>query len=196
MTKDTKQHIFDAAKELFAKQGYDGVSMRKLAKQANISLSAIYHYYSDKDIMLQEIFDATNTQLGKDRAMLKMRQTMSEALQDRLEFQFEHMGEIAFVLKYYLHNRDQFRQNETGFVPEKTSLHIEEVLLLGRELGELREDIDIRREAKVITHAINGFVLEIYPAILSPKDTAKIIQDLHRFIMRSIAKEGLGVPMS
>ncbi len=196
MTKDTKQHIFDAAKELFAKQGYDGVSMRKLAKQANISLSAIYHYYSDKDIMLQEIFDATNTQLGKDRAMLKMRQTMSEALQDRLEFQFEHMGEIAFVLKYYLHNRDQFRQNETGFVPEKTSLHIEEVLLLGRELGELREDIDIRREAKVITHAINGFVLEIYPAILSPKDTAKIIQDLHRFIMRSIAKEGQGVPMS
>lgn len=196
MTKDTKQDIFDAAKELFAKRGYDGVSMRKLAKQANISLSATYHYYSDKDVMLQEIFDATNTQLGKDRAKLKVRQTMSEALQDRLEFQFAHMGEIAFVLKYYLHNRDQFEQNESGFVPEKTSLHIEEVLLLGRELGELREDIDIRREAKVITHAINGFVLEIYPAILSPKDTVKIIQDLHSFIMRSISKESQGVPMS
>ncbi len=186
MTKLTQQHIFDSAKHIFAVSGYDGLSMRALARSVNVSQSVTYHYYSDKDVLLEEIFNTTNTNLGVERAKLPVLSTLSEALRQRIEFQFTHMADIVFVLKYYMHYRDSFKQNETGFVPPKTSLHIQEILEQAEDRGELGADVDVVRDAKVITHAINGFMLEIYPATLRPQERLAVIVDLHRFIMRSL----------
>ncbi|MFO0954925.1 MAG: helix-turn-helix domain-containing protein [Candidatus Saccharibacteria bacterium] len=61
MTRDTQQHIFNSAKRIFAERGYDGLSMRTLAREVGISLSSIYHYHPDKDVLLKDIFDSTNT---------------------------------------------------------------------------------------------------------------------------------------
>lgn len=188
MANDTQQHIYEAAKHIFAERGYDGLSMRTLAKDAGISLSVIYHHYPDKDILLKHIFDTTNTQLGLERKRLKTTNTMSDALLQRIEFQFKHIEAIVFVLKYYLHYRPSFQKNSTGFVPEKTSLHIEEVLEQGRQTGELRDDIDIVQEAKIITHAINGFLLEYFPANPKGQEKKELVRHLHAFILRSIAK--------
>lgn len=196
MTQETQQHIIEAAKQIFARTGYDGLSMRRLAKEANISLSVTYHYYADKDILLKEIFDSTNTRLGRDRALLPQRSSMIEALCDRVAFQLDHMQDVVFVLKYYLHYRDTFEKNKLGFVPPKTSLHIEEVLHLGKATGELRDGINIEREAKVITHAINGYLLEIYPAELTPREKKRLIADITAFVGRSIVREFEEAPMS
>lgn len=186
MTKLTQQHIFDSAKHIFAVSGYDGLSMRALARSANVSLSVTYHYYADKDVLLKDIFNRTNTNLGLERAKLPVMGTLSESLRQRIEFQFKHMADIVFVLKYYMHYRDSFKRNETGFVPPKTSLHIQEILEQAQERGELGTEVDVVRDAKVITHAINGFMLEIYPAKLRPQERLAVIVDLHRFIMRSL----------
>jgi AcrR family transcriptional regulator len=196
MANDTQQHIFEAAKRIFAERGYDGLSMRTLAKEAKISLSVIYHHYPDKDVLLQHIFDTTNTQLGLERKKLKPAATMSDSLLQRVEFQFKHIEEVVFVLKYFLHYRSDFQKNPTGWVPEKTSLHIEEVLRQGKSSGELREDIDVVQEAKIITHAINGFLLEYFPAQPRGQEKRELIRHLHAFILRSIAKpNSMGVPM-
>ena len=195
MSQETQQHIIEAAKQIFARSGYDGLSMRKLATEAGISLSVIYHYYADKDVLLKEIFDATNTQLGRDRALLSERDSMIDALRDRVDFQLTHMADVVFVLKYYLHYRDTFEKNKYGYVPPKTSLHIEEVLQLGKKTGELRDGIDIKREAKVITHAINGYLLEIYPATPSTAEHKRLVRDITTFVARSITREFAEAPM-
>ncbi|MEI7819153.1 MAG: helix-turn-helix domain-containing protein [bacterium] len=195
MTNDTQSHIFEAAKQIFALKGYDGLSMRTLAKSANISLSVIYHYYSDKDVLLKDIFDTTNTKLGRMRHLMPAATSMTQALDQQLNFQLDHMEDVVFVMKYYFHFRDDFKKNATGFVPVKTSLHIEEILELGRSTNELRDDIDIVREAKVITHAINGYLLEIYPAIPQVRERARVIKDLKDFILRSITADRPVVPM-
>lgn len=48
-----RQDILDAARELFVKQGYEGVSMRKIAHEIKYSPTAIYLHFRDK----QELFD-------------------------------------------------------------------------------------------------------------------------------------------
>ena len=58
------------AKQLFAKNGYDGVSMRILSKESGVGLSSIYHFFKDKDILLKEVYLETNRQLGEARAQL------------------------------------------------------------------------------------------------------------------------------
>jgi len=50
--ENLRQAILDAAEELFVNQGYDNVSMRKIAKKIEYSATTIYLYFNDK----REIF--------------------------------------------------------------------------------------------------------------------------------------------
>ncbi len=65
-----RQRILKAAMELFAKGGYENVSMRKIAKKIEYSPGTIYLYFKNKnDIMLQlcyQGFEATLSIAGKN----------------------------------------------------------------------------------------------------------------------------------
>ncbi|WP_428353347.1 TetR/AcrR family transcriptional regulator [Methyloprofundus sp.] len=45
---DSKENILQIAVTLFSKQGFDGVSMRDLAKAVNMSTAAVYHHFPNK----------------------------------------------------------------------------------------------------------------------------------------------------
>ena len=62
--------IRTTSKRLFAKYGYDGISMRILAKESGVGLSSIYHFFKDKDILLKTIYEETNRTLGVERSQL------------------------------------------------------------------------------------------------------------------------------
>lgn len=51
----TKQEIFQSALSLFAQKGYDGVSIRDIAKSVGIKESSIYNHYPSKRSILDEI---------------------------------------------------------------------------------------------------------------------------------------------
>ena len=50
--EDIKQTILQCAKDEFIIHGYEGSSLRTIAKKANTSLGNIYHYYPNKKAML------------------------------------------------------------------------------------------------------------------------------------------------
>lgn len=50
--------ILDAARELFVEQGYDAVTMRKVAQRIEYSPTAIYLHFVDKEALLREIVGA------------------------------------------------------------------------------------------------------------------------------------------
>ena len=52
---ETRDKILDAARDLFIKQGYDGVSMRMLAQSIEYSPTAIYLHFVDKEQLFQEL---------------------------------------------------------------------------------------------------------------------------------------------
>src|SRR5271165_3268169 len=52
---ETRDKILDAARELFIAEGYDGVSMRKIADKIEYSPTAIYVHFADKDELFLEI---------------------------------------------------------------------------------------------------------------------------------------------
>ncbi|GAW85318.1 conserved hypothetical protein [Bathymodiolus platifrons methanotrophic gill symbiont] len=47
----SKENILQMAVTLFSKQGFDGASMRDLAKSVNMSTSAVYHYFPNKQAL-------------------------------------------------------------------------------------------------------------------------------------------------
>jgi AcrR family transcriptional regulator len=51
----TQTRIFAAARELFDKDGAEGVSMRRIAEKVGITPMAIYKHYPDKDALLNAL---------------------------------------------------------------------------------------------------------------------------------------------
>ncbi|MGE5812161.1 MAG: TetR/AcrR family transcriptional regulator [Ignavibacteria bacterium] len=52
---EVRKMILDAAMELFIKEGYDGVSIRKIADKIEYSPGSIYTYFEDKDSIFYEL---------------------------------------------------------------------------------------------------------------------------------------------
>lgn len=108
-------------------------------------------------------------------------------LLDRIMHQFEHIESVVFVLKYYLHFRQEFDKNYSGYLPPQAYLHTQEVLNFGIKAGEFSMNASqIEPESKVITHAINGFLLEYYPHQPKEKELEQIAESICEFIMRSL----------
>lgn len=51
----TKEHILECAIKLFAKEGYDGLRMDNLAKEAGINKATIYYYFENKQTLYETI---------------------------------------------------------------------------------------------------------------------------------------------
>lgn len=190
MTTSTRQILLTKSKQLFAVSGYEGFSIRILAKESGIGISSIYHFFKDKDDILEEVYKNTNRNLGLERQKLPKSKTAEDMLLDIIKFQFNHIEDVIFVLKYYIHFRPNFIKLKAGYFPEKGYLHIEEVLIKGLKSSEFNiKNEDIDKEAKVITHAINGFLLEYYPDTPSRGELKDVCLAIHLFIMRSLTNK-------
>ncbi|MEN9407339.1 MAG: hypothetical protein RLZZ455_555 [Candidatus Parcubacteria bacterium] len=185
MKQDTKKIILQKAVPIFAQSGYEGFSIRILAEQIPIAPSVIYHHFEDKDALLKEMFQQLNRNLGNKRAQLPKKSTALEMLRQRIEFQIDNQESIVAVLKYYLAYRDSFKKFKNGFVPDKSALHIEEVLRFGVETNEFFVK-NLEDDAKVITHAINGFLLEYYPYTPKGIEKKELVERILSFLIRAL----------
>lgn len=185
LTDSTRQNILTNTKKIFANQGFEGISMRHIANLVGIAPSVLYYYFADKDELLKEVYLHTNVVLGHLRAELPELESFEDLVKQRIAFQLDQAESVCAVLKYYLHFRTRFEKNESGHLPEKAYLHIEEILVLAEKRGLYRFP-DLKKEAKVIVHAINGFVLEYFPAPLSQLERDTLIETISDFILRAL----------
>jgi len=97
----TKARIARMARRLFLRRGVDGVSMRKIAGAVNLSATAIYRHYRDKDELLDEITEEgfrlfreyLSDALGAPTPLDRM-----HGLADRyLDFAMEHPRHYDFI---------------------------------------------------------------------------------------------------
>ncbi len=63
---DTRRRIDRAAIRLFVRQGVDGTSIRQIAKEAEISLGALYNHYRSKESMVEELFSRNWALVGQE----------------------------------------------------------------------------------------------------------------------------------
>jgi|SRR5579883_1124128 len=54
--EETGQKILEAALELFREQGFDGTTMRDIARKAEVATGAAYYYYPSKDAIVMDFY--------------------------------------------------------------------------------------------------------------------------------------------
>jgi len=108
---ETRDKILDAARELFFTEGYEGVSMRKVAEKIEYSPTAIYVHFADKEELFRELCNADFARLAE----VFQSSVMSTDPVDRLK----QIGAIYtdFGTRYPNHYKFMFMTTHPGFEP-------------------------------------------------------------------------------
>jgi AcrR family transcriptional regulator len=81
---DTRTALILAAGELFAKQGFEGVSTRMIAEKAGVNLGAIHYHFGSKENLYLETFSFIAAE-GKDLSFAKILEARRGKLEDPRE---------------------------------------------------------------------------------------------------------------
>lgn len=62
--KKTERKLTDAAQKEFAARGYDGASVRDIAKSAGVNSALVSYHFGGKEGLFEEVIDGTMSELG------------------------------------------------------------------------------------------------------------------------------------
>jgi AcrR family transcriptional regulator len=133
--------IIAAALEAFGRQGFNGASMRDIARLAQTSLSNLYNYFASKSALLAEVLHrASDAQLSRVRgavahagpgATAQLRAGVEAYVQFVLEHQFASLVGLSEVR--YLSGSDRERVVQ---VRDGTQGIFEQIVMNGTATGE------------------------------------------------------------
>ena len=105
-----RQEILDAADKLFAREGYENVSMRKIANKIEYSPTTIYLYFKDKAELFDSICDETFSELICKCEALHKKEAgdpvayLREVMRAYIDFGLTHPNHYGVVFNGHLEN--------------------------------------------------------------------------------------------
>ena len=184
-----RERIFDVSIDLFSEYGYDGVSVRQIAKEVGIRESSIYNHYPSKESILDSILDYyINRMLANDIPV----EQASENLDVGFDY-FYRAGLIAFTSQLIDEKMSKITRiiliesyhNEKIRLFMKNSIISQAVegwivlfdLMKSKRL--IRQDCDTRQLAESF-YKYGLFLLYEHYIINYPEDDEKFIENLRK----------------
>jgi AcrR family transcriptional regulator len=184
-----KERIFDVSIDLFSEYGYDGVSVRQIAKEVGIRESSIYNHYPSKESILDSILEYyINRMLANDIPV----EQASENLDVGFDY-FYRAGLIAFTSQLIDEKMSKITRiiliesyhNEKIRMFMKNSIISQAVegwivlfdLMKSKRL--IRQDCDTRQLAESF-YKYGLFLLYEHYIINYPEDDEKFIENLRK----------------
>src|SRR5688572_10720436 len=100
--QELRTKILDAARELFVQEGYEAVTMRRIAERIEYSPTAIYLHFKDKDSLLRELCEADFLKLAEELVARELPEDPVARLRGAA------LGYVEFARRYPNHYRLMF----------------------------------------------------------------------------------------
>ncbi|MEW5979308.1 MAG: TetR/AcrR family transcriptional regulator [Acidobacteriota bacterium] len=105
--EELRQQILDAARQLFVQEGYENVSMRKIADRIEYSPATLYTYFKDKDEILDCLCQETFLKLHVEKLAAAHQskgdplQALKKGMETYIRFGLDHPDHyfVTFILK-------------------------------------------------------------------------------------------------
>ncbi len=160
--KEFRREILDAARSLFVNEGYENLSLRRLAEKINYSPAAIYLYFEDKDDLLFAICEDLAEHFFANLTSIKTAhgdplESLRQALLYLIAFGCDNPNEYKFFFmtspKVY-GTPDEFMAKES--MARNSYFVLREIVSNCIVTGKLQEiDIDVLTQALIIaTHGL------------------------------------------
>lgn len=114
--QELRERILEVARELFVREGYDAVSMRKIADRLEYSPTAIYLHFEDKEALIRELCDRDFLTLAREMQSIARVEDPIERLR-RLGLAY-----LDFGLKFPNHYRLMFMTPHPPHRPEESAI--------------------------------------------------------------------------
>ena len=157
-----RQQILSAARELFVNEGYENVSMRKIANKIEYSPTTIYLYFKDKTDLLDSVCKETLLNLLETLEQLKRDttdpvETLRKSGRAYIEFGLKYPQDykLTFVI------RPQFQKDlglEEGSIGEKVFNYLREMVSECIRQQIFRQ-MDVETTGQVMWSAVHGVTL-------------------------------------
>ena len=109
LKSDIRKRILAVSKRLFLKKGYRGATTRDIAREAGITLSNLYHYYTSKDDLfcsllkpvteaLNALLDERNGQTGYDISTIQAEGYADASLEEYMGIIHRHKTALKLLL--------------------------------------------------------------------------------------------------
>lgn len=147
----TRQDIYAAAMELFARHGVSDVSMQDIANRAQTARSTVFKHYGQKHDLLGEFF----TRFASD--VLECAKSMNPTdLRSGMTALFQAAQQEALKVEPILREVAGMTLGKGPLAPEEAQvddqmlIYISHHLTLGQQTGEVHGDTDVREAAMLI----------------------------------------------
>ncbi|MCU5684627.1 forespore capture DNA-binding protein RefZ [Bacillus wiedmannii] len=143
--KQTKQKVIDAAISLFNTKGYDGTSVREIAKRADVNVANISYYFAGKQGLLEQLI--TDFLEGyihviemsfEQREYLSAKDVMVQMVREILRYQFENRELTRFFYRELSLDTTLIREVMTIYF-SKERYYIEQMIRQGQMKQEFKK---------------------------------------------------------
>jgi len=145
----TRQRVLEAARELFDAQGYEGTTIREIARRAGVAVGSVFTTFSSKGEILSEVMQARLEPLYAeiDRVMPHVRGPTVDRLRTMFAIHFEF--EARNLRLFLLHIAAAYDWTlSPAAQPYGRNLRLQEVigetLAKGVKDGDVRPDVDVQ----------------------------------------------------
>lgn len=165
-----RQEILDAARSLFVKEGYENVSMRKVAQKIDYSPTTIYLYFKDKSDLLYSVCEESFARLMQEFQAIEKQtadpvRKLERGLCAYVQFGLRHPQHylLAFVLPHeHGHEPERYVQPE--------SMGMRAFAYLRRLIGQCVKQkkfrrVDVETASQALWAAVHGItsLLIVHP---------------------------------
>lgn len=145
---ETAQLILFEARQLFARRGFDGVSISDVASAAGVSKANIFHHFGSKQALYLEVLKDSLTEFGElTDHLLPERAPLEERLYHFLLAHASHLKQhpdsAHVIQRELLENRDEVTRQLADHATVAQFRRLLDLLQEAKRAGEIRADVDL-----------------------------------------------------
>lgn len=187
--EDVRSLIMKTALGLFTSKGYFNTSIHDIRKEADISIGAIYHYFSSKEAIVKAIYDDLISRMANAlTVIIRELPTARDRSQAVLQFLFEMAEENTEMMHFILYAQHrEFLPTEPPICSSKPFELMQDIVKEGMVSGEIRQMDPLVAAASLYGGAIRMIHLYI-DGILAPPLT-RYLADVWRCGWEGISRK-------
>jgi AcrR family transcriptional regulator len=187
--EETRQRLLDSALAVFARNGYERATVDEIVREAGFSKGAFYvHFESKEDLFWQMLQERIEKQQERFRQAIDVSASVEENEKRILQVVFaqhDDPSDQAVFLEFAAHGmRNPKVRERLSEMYGRWHAFVSETLTAGREMGLVRDDVDIELLGSAIMAIMEGGMIQSH---LAPEelrldrrvdDFARLLTDL------------------
>jgi TetR/AcrR family fatty acid metabolism transcriptional regulator len=202
---EKRRAILHAALKVFAEKGYHGCRIADVARQAGVAYGLVYHYFRNKDELLESVFHEQWTLLiGAIRAISEGPGSAPEQIASVVRFALDVFRTAPAAVRVLIlevpRTPDVLRAGSTRQTFETAIRLVADIVARGQREGQIRSDVDALVGAASVLGVLDMNLAGMVTGLLTaPQPSEEELEKMKRQVVTAalggILASGAPVPL-